>query len=371
MYLLPNHPDMKPLENNQTNRQIPMKRWLLSMIKKWLVFLLTSIFFLHGFPTAALADSNETNPHSERRQLLDKVETLTGVPWYVLAAMDQYERNIQRVRRDLTEKKGPIAIQVPPERWSGPTNPDPHDTIPESIRFFGGIGRDGNGDGIADPDDPVDILYTITHFLRAHGLSRDDLRHGIWNYYQHSVAVDVVSHLAEIYRHFGTTDLDRHSFPMPLKYNYTYHNTWGDRRGWGGLRIHEGTDIFADYGTPVLSTCYGFVELKGWNRFGGWRVGIRDTRNNYHYYAHLSRYDPNLKQGGIVSPGQVIGYVGSSGYGPPGTSGKFPPHLHYGIYKFNGRTTFSFDPYPYLKAWERADYQKWREERKAKHKKRT
>jgi peptidoglycan LD-endopeptidase LytH len=47
--------------------------------------------------------------------------------------------------------------------------------------------------------------------------------------------------------------------------------------------------------------------------------------------------------------------VGSSGYGPPGTSGKFPPHLHYGMYKDNGFTEWSFDPYPHLKMWERQE----------------
>lgn len=66
---------------------------------------------------------------------------------------------------------------------------------------------------------------------------------------------------------------------------------------------------------------------------------------------------PQIKQkpGQIVEPGQLIGSVGSSGYGPPGTAGKFPPHLHYGLYKDNGRTEWSFDPYPHLKAWERAE----------------
>src|SRR5690625_7936883 len=44
------------------------------------------------------------------------------------------------------------------------------------------------------------------------------------------------------------------SFPLATEYNYTYNNNWGDRRGFGGLRIHEGSDIFADYGTPVKST---------------------------------------------------------------------------------------------------------------------
>lgn len=143
-------------------------------------------------------------------------------------------------------------------------------------------------------------------------------------------------------------------FPIPQRYEYSYKSSWGDRRGFGGARIHEGTDIFAHYGTPVVSTCYGYVELMGWNRYGGWRIGLRDTKNNYHYFAHLNYFRKGLKQGDIVKPGEVIGAVDSSGYGPPGTSGKFPPHLHFGLYSFNGRSTYSFDPYPRLKMWERA-----------------
>ena len=76
--------------------------------------------------------------------------------------------------------------------------------------------------------------------------------------------------------------------------------------------------------------------MKGWNRYGGWRVGIRDINNNYHYFAHLNGFAKDLHTGQVVEPGQLIGSVGSSGYGPPGTAGKFPPHLHYGMYRDNG-----------------------------------
>lgn len=326
------------------------------MGKKVLSLLLVITLLGHICPVTELYASSDNQFEAKRQALFEKVEALTGVPWYFIAAMDQYERNIQQVRKDLEKKDGLVAISLPPKIWSGVPNPDPYDTVPESIQFFGGIGLDGNRDGKADMQEPLDVLYTITQYLSRHGLTRDDLRIGLWEFYQHSTAVDLITHFADIYAHFGTTQLNKNRFIMPLQYNYTYHNTWGDRRGWGGLRIHEGTDIFADYGTPVRSTTYGYVELKGWNRYGGWRIGIRDLKNNYHYYAHLSRYNKKIKKGDIVEPGQVIGYVGSSGYGPPGTSGKFPPHLHYGIYKFNGRTTYSFDPYPYLKAWERAEY---------------
>ena len=75
----------------------------------------------------------------------------------------------------------------------------------------------------------------------------------------------------------------------------------------------------------------------------------------YHYYAHLSGFSKQIEQGKVVSPGEIIGWVGNSGYGKPGTQGKFPPHLHYGLYRDGGLTDWSFDPYPYLLRWEREE----------------
>ena len=129
-------------------------------------------------------------------------------------------------------------------------------------------------------------------------------------------------------------------------------------RGWGGRRMHEGTDLFASYSVPVKSTTFGKVEVMGWNDYGGWRIGIRDVNNTYHYYAHLSGYTKDLKEGDILEPGTIIGYVGSSGYGKQGTSGKFPPHLHYGMYKYNGRVEWAYDPFPSLKRWEQEEKSK-------------
>ncbi|SDX52980.1 Peptidase family M23 [Marininema mesophilum] len=330
------------------------------MRKKILTWLIICTLFTGLIPSATYGESKHATKKNiiERQRLLEKMETLTGIPWVYLAAIDQYERNVQRSRRDFHQSNGLISITIPSDKWCGTLNPDQKDTTPASIHFFGGMGMDGDGDKKADSQNPLDILYSMTHYLRERGVTRDDIRIGLWDYYQHPVAVDVITHLAKIYTVFHTIKLNERSFIMPLRSKYTYHDTWGDRRGFGGLRIHEGTDIFADYGTPVLSTSYGYVELMGWNRFGGWRMGIRDGQNNYHYYAHLSSFKKGIKQGSVVKPGDVLGYVGSSGYGPPGTSGKFPPHLHYGMYKFNGRNTFSFDPYPYLKVWERKAWRK-------------
>lgn len=169
---------------------------------------------------------------------------------------------------------------------------------------------------------------------------------------------------AAIYNHFGRLNLDDHAFPLPLRSDHSYRSTWGTPAAGEEKRIHEGTDIFADYGVPVKATSYGIVEMKGWNNYGGWRIGIRDINNNYHYFAHLNGFSKEIQAGMVVEPGMIIGGVGSSGYGPPGTSGKFPPHLHYGIYKDNGYTEWSYDPYAHLRLWERQEKIKTRKKNK-------
>lgn len=285
--------------------------------------------------------------------LYRKMETITQIPWYYLAAIDSYERGVRRARKDLPKEEGVIGIYLSPEQWAGKLNPDKEDTNPHSINFFGGMGLDGNGDGIASRTDDEDILYTMAHYLEQYGaLNDEDFKIALWEYYHRDQTVRIIAGHAKVYKKFDTLKLDKYVFPIPYNYNYSYRSTWGDRRGWGGRRIHEGTDIFAAYHVPVRSTSYGIVEVKGWNKFGGWRVGIRDLNNIYHYYAHLSSFAKGIEEGTVVEPGQVIGYVGSTGYGKPGTQGKFPPHLHYGMYRDNGETEWSFDPYQSLRQWE-------------------
>lgn len=318
-------------------------------------FLILILFFLLPTNICLSAEVDEDKLRAERMILFHKMETLTHVPWYIYAGIDQYERSIRRSQKDIPREKGAIAIYIPPEKWAGGANPNKADTSANSISFFGGIGLDGNGDGKAVITDDEDLLYTIGHFLQSYGTTIEDIRIGLWDYYHRDQAVRTIISNSAVYRTFETLKLEKHAFPVPLHANYSYRSTWGDRRGWGGLRIHEGTDIFASYGVAVKSTSYGTVETKGWNRYGGWRIGIRDIQGNYHYYAHLNGFEKGIEKDSVVQPGQVIGYVGSSGYGPKGTAGKFPPHLHYGIYKDNGRTEWSYDPYPSLRLWERQE----------------
>ncbi|MCL1945228.1 MAG: M23 family metallopeptidase [Firmicutes bacterium] len=80
----------------------------------------------------------------------------------------------------------------------------------------------------------------------------------------------------------------------------------------------------------------GTIQELGWNRFGGWRIGIRshDTKR-YYYYAHLRNKNPypkELKKGDTVTAGQLIGFLGNTGYGKEGSTIKnAKPHLHLGL----------------------------------------
>ncbi|BAB07155.1 BH3436 [Halalkalibacterium halodurans C-125] len=321
---------------------------------------LTSILFVQHVPEGLAKASNELSleeKYEQRLTLYEKMEAITNVPWYYLAAVDTYERGLRRAQKDRPAEEGLIAIYFSPQQWVGPLNPDLEDTNPLSISMFNGVGLDGNGDGVADRNNDEDVLYTFARYLESYGFKEEDFRIALWEYYQREQSVNIIYGHANVYKTFKTLDLDDHTFPLPLHHNYSYRSTWGDRRGWGGRRIHEGTDIFANYNVPVMATAYGIVEIKGWNKYGGWRIGVRDLDNVYHYYAHLSGFEKGVEKGTVVAPGDVIGYVGSSGYGKPGTQGKFPPHLHYGMYRDNGYTEWSFDPYPSLKSWERKAYQ--------------
>ena len=327
-----------------------------AMFVRFYIFLCSMIVFSLIAPQVSHAESGaqtRSNPDEKRMELFKEIEKNFDIPWYYIAAIDQYEHSIRNARKDLPDSDGPIGILVPPEKWSGLANPDPYDTNPGSILFFGGMGRDGNHDGVASPKNDMDILASIAGFLKGYGNSDDNIRIGLWKYYQRDKAVGIVMGNAKLFKKYNRIDLQEKVFPVPLTSHYSYRSTWGVARGWGGRRSHEGTDIFANYGVPVRATGYGIVEIKGWNRFGGWRIGIRDINNTYHYFAHLNGFTKGIEIGQTVEPGLVIGSVGATGYGPPGTSGKFPPHLHFGMYKDNGYTEWSFDPYYYLRLWER------------------
>ena len=116
---------------------------------------------------------------------------------------------------------------------------------------------------------------------------------------------------------------------------YVFDESWLAERNYGGERLHYGTDIMDTMNQrgrlKIISVSDGVVEKIGWLEMGGYRIGIRAPSGAYFYYAHLNNYEDGIKEGEQVKAGQVIAYMGDSGYGKEGTVGKFPVHLHFGI----------------------------------------
>ena len=143
-------------------------------------------------------------------------------------------------------------------------------------------------------------------------------------------------------------------FPIPSR-EINFEDTFGAPREYGGHRTHEGCDLFGRNKTPgyypVLSITDGIVENIGWLPLGGYRIGIRAPKGGYFYYAHLSTYEKEFQTGEEIQAGDILGYMGNTGYGEEGTTAMFPVHLHLGIYiRTPHCEELSVNPYWVLKA---------------------
>ncbi len=135
-------------------------------------------------------------------------------------------------------------------------------------------------------------------------------------------------------------------FPVATQGNQAVQSFWGASRD-GGRRSHEGVDIFAPRGTPVLAVTEAIVSSTANRGLGGKQVWLRDRKRKLSlYYAHLDSI--TIHSGRKVFPGDTLGLVGNTG-----NARTTPPHLHFSIYSgFRG----ALDPYPYIaKTKEAAD----------------
>lgn len=124
--------------------------------------------------------------------------------------------------------------------------------------------------------------------------------------------------------------------PIAKGYAYNDFDDFGVGRSYGYKRKHLGHDLMALVGTPVIAVESGVIEELGWNRYGGWRIGIRSfDSKRYYYYAHLRKnypYAKHLQKGMNVKAGDVIGYVGRTGYSnTENTNNITESHLHFGL----------------------------------------
>lgn len=116
--------------------------------------------------------------------------------------------------------------------------------------------------------------------------------------------------------------------------NALFSNSWGAPRG-GGTRWHEGTDLLSSHGAPVYAPTFGDVVFKT-GSIGGNQFNLSGDDGVMYIGSHMSDFGKS----GRVSPGDIIGYVGTSG-SAQGTS----PHLHFGMYPNDADAV---NPYPSL-----------------------
>ena len=124
--------------------------------------------------------------------------------------------------------------------------------------------------------------------------------------------------------------------PVAAGYGYSHCDDFGVSRSFGFQRKHLGNDLMGALGSPIVAVEGGVVEAMGWNRYGGWRVGIRSfDSKRYYYYAHLQKDHPfaeGLQVGDMVQAGDVIGFMGRTGYSDKENVNNIETvHLHFGL----------------------------------------
>lgn len=166
-----------------------------------------------------------------------------------------------------------------------------------------------------------------------------------YNYYYESYSAVlggfIGNYSLEVEDESGTTSFQykygiKAFLPIAKNYSFSHYDDFGASRSYGFKRTHLGNDLMGSIGTPIIAVESGTIEHLGWNQYGGWRIGIRSfDGKRYYYYAHLRKNHPyaaGLVEGSTVTAGDVIGYLGMTGYSlKENVNNINVPHLHFGM----------------------------------------
>jgi murein DD-endopeptidase MepM/ murein hydrolase activator NlpD len=148
---------------------------------------------------------------------------------------------------------------------------------------------------------------------------------------------DAVNELESRQKSGVFTDLRGFVFPVPPPVKFW--DDWAQPRSGG--RTHEGNDIIAPWGTPIVAVESGVVARIGENELGGSVLWLKGLSGTSYYYAHLGQYAPGVVPGTPVPAGTVIAFVGQTGNAIFSV-----PHLHFEVHPNSGAAV---DPYPLLR----------------------
>lgn len=192
---------------------------------------------------------------------------------------------------------------------------------------------------------PKDLTALVEEL--KNGQSMQDLTQNMkfYDYYYESYSTIlggfIGNHSIEVAKEDGTKSYQekyglKAFLPIAKNYSFSHYDDFGNARSYGFKRTHLGNDLMGSIGTPIIAVESGMIENIGWNQYGGWRIGIRslDTKR-YYYYAHLRKNHPyaeGLEEGMTVKAGDVIGYLGMTGYSTKENVNNINvPHLHFGM----------------------------------------
>ena len=201
-----------------------------------------------------------------------------------------------------------------------------HPAVNEGIGFSGLPGflwaqfqRDGDGDGAVDPDHPEDAIFSLAAtFSHWQGSFHDTLR-------SLRLGEAKIAEIVDTEAKYRSALIRVDGWLWPLIGHTTVSSSYGPRSDpfTGETAFHDGIDLPAPVGTPVLTIRDGFVTAASRN-YGGYGNYIRINHQNgtESFYGHLSVI--GVEAGQFVHTGQIIGAVGSTGR----STG---PHLHLGM----------------------------------------
>lgn len=219
--------------------------------------------------------------------------------------------------------------QPPSDDGSSTTAPPPADGSTPSPPPPGGTddpdAQNPDGDGDVQPGViPPDAQAIINSVVRSGPNSSADLLAAIEPLVDMGLSRDEAIRIS-----FGA---------FPIAGEASFIHDWLFPRYGPGLRFHQGTDLFAAFGTPLRAVTDGTLRASD-GGLGGLSVRVVQPDGVYFYYTHLSALVDGYQEGMAVQTGDIIGYVGDSGNARGGS-----PHLHFGIYR--GGT--AIDPKPFL-----------------------